>query len=315
MHADPLRPFKPCWWLKNPHLQTIAATWFKSPGIQGEHRRVELEDGDFIDLIWHGRSHPEQPLVLILHGLEGSESSHYVRSAVRTLDNAGFQVVFMYHRGCSAEHNRLARSYHSGETGDLAAVLNYIEAHNPSGVYAAIGYSLGANMLLKYLGERGEYARLERAIAISTPFELGAASIKLNQGVSRVYQHHLVKRLIRRYGEKFSSRPSPLSVEAAKLMTFQAFDHHITAELNGFASGQDYYTRSSSRQYISDISRPCLIIHAEDDPFLPASSIPGVLELPEFVEIERSTHGGHVGFLEGGFIPRRWLDHRILHFL
>ena len=135
-------------------MQTIAATWFKAPGIQGEQQRIELEDGDFIDLIWHGRAFPEKPLVLILHGLEGGESSHYVRSAVRTLDKAGFQVVFMYHRGCSAEHNRLARSYHSGETGDLAAVLNYIEALNPSGVYAAIGYSLGANVLLKYLGSK-----------------------------------------------------------------------------------------------------------------------------------------------------------------
>lgn len=315
MQLDSLRPFKPCWWLKNPHLQTITATWFKAPGIEGEQQRIELDDGDFIDLIWYGRARPEQPLVLILHGLEGSESSHYVRSAVRSLDNAGYQVVFMYHRGCSAEHNRLSRSYHSGETGDLAAVLNYLERQNPAGVYAAIGYSLGANVLLKYLGEQGELAQVEKAIAISTPFELHAASQKLNRGLSRIYQKHLLKRLIWRYQHKFQFRSSPLSVVPEKLTTFVDFDHQITAALNGFEGAIDYYARSSSRQFIPGIRRPCLIVHSVDDPFLPVSSIPGDIELPEFVELERHTHGGHVGFLEGGLIPRRWLDHRILHFL
>ena len=315
MLLDSPRPFKPCWWLKNPHLQTIAATWFKVPSIEGEQQRVELEDGDFIDLIWYGRSRSEQPLILILHGLEGSESSHYVRSAVRSLDNAGYQVVFMYHRGCSAEHNRLSRSYHSGETEDLAAVLNYLEIQNPVGVYAPVGYSLGANVLLKYLGERGEVAQVEKAIAISTPFELHAACKKLNRGWSRIYQNHLLKRLIWRYQNKFKFRPSPLNVVPQKLTTFLDFDHQITAALNGFDGAIDYYTRSSSRQFISGIRRPCLIVHSVDDPFLPASSIPEDVELPEFVKLERCTHGGHVGFLEGHFMPKRWLDHRILHFL
>ena len=315
MQSDSLRPFKPCWWLKNPHLQTIAATWFKAPGVKGAPVRVELEDGDFVDLIWHGRACSEQPLVLILHGLEGSESSHYVRSAIHVLDNAGFQVVFMYHRGCSFEHNRLSRSYHSGETDDLAAVLKYLEVQNPSGVYAAVGYSLGANVLLKYLGEQGETAKLEKAIAVSTPFELHAASRKLNRGLSKIYQSHLLKRLIQRYQSKFISRPSPLNVAPEKLTTFIDFDHQITAALNGFDSAIDYYTRSSSRQFIPGIRRPCLIVHSEDDPFLPASSIPGELELPEFVEMDRCTHGGHVGFLEGGLMPKRWLDHRIMQFL
>ncbi len=315
MPTEALRPFKPCWWLKNPHLQTIAATWFKAPSILGEPHRVELDDGDFIDLIWHGRTRSEQPLVLILHGLEGGESSHYARSAVQTLDRAGFQVVFMYHRGCSDEHNRLARSYHSGETADLAAVLDYIEGYHPAGAYAAIGYSLGANILLKYLGEQGEVAKIEKAIAVSTPFELHAASIKLNRGLSRIYQHHLVSRLVKRYQDKFKSYTSPLNVSPEKLRTFLEFDEQITSALNGFDGAIDYYTRSSSRQYISDICKPCLIVHADDDPFLPVSSIPGGAEVSEFVEIERCENGGHVGFIEGGFKPRRWLDHRILHYL
>ena len=123
MPATTISPFKVCWWLRNPHFQTIAATWFKAPPVPGELRRVELEDGDFIDLIWHGKVRRNQPLVLLLHGLEGGADSHYIRSAVSMLDRAGFQVVLMFHRGCSAQHNRLARSYHSGETQDLEAVL------------------------------------------------------------------------------------------------------------------------------------------------------------------------------------------------
>jgi len=310
-----MRPFKPCWWLKNPHAQTIAATWFKAPPLVGEAQRLELDDGDFIDLIWYGRAQPEQPLVLILHGLEGGEGSHYVRSAVQSLTQAGFQVVFMFHRGCSDEPNRLSRSYHSGETGDLAAVIQAIEQQHSHGVYAAIGYSLGANVLLKYLGEQGESARLEKAVAVSTPFDLHAASKKLNRGFSRIYQRHLLKHMRRRYREKFATRSAPLSVELKRLTTFQAFDHEVTAVLNGFDSGLDYYTRSSSRAYLHGICRPCLIIHSEDDPFLPAGCIPCETEMPEFVSIERTAHGGHVGFIEGRWKPGRWLDQRILHYL
>jgi len=310
-----LYPFKPCWWLRNPHLQTIGATWFKAPFMPGEPQRVELDDGDFIDLIWHGRMRKEQPLVLLLHGLEGGADSHYIRSAVSELDRAGFQVVLMYHRGCSAQHNRLARSYHSGETQDLEAVLSYLQTQHSNGVYAVVGYSLGANALLKYLGERGDAARLEKAIAVSTPFELMEASRKLNRGVSRVYQRYLVSSLIRRYQDKFSSRQSPLKVDVQSLKNFYDFDEQVTAALNGFDGADDYYQRCSSRQFLSGIDRPCLIIHAQDDPFLPAASIPELSELPDCVQLQCSEHGGHVGFIEGPWWPRRWLSRAILQFL
>jgi predicted alpha/beta-fold hydrolase len=310
-----ITPFKPCWWLKNAHTQTIAATWFKAQKLEGIADRVELADGDFIDLIWYGQTRVNQPLVLILHGLEGSDDSHYVRSAVRALEQAGFRVVFMFHRGCSAEHNRLARSYHSGETGDMAEVMMHIEIRTGEAIYAAVGYSLGANALLKYLGEQGASARVERAIAVSTPFDLHAACIKLDSGLSRVYQRHLVDRLIRRFEGKFKNRPSPISVKASTLKSFLKFDEHVTAALNGFDGALDYYTRSSSRQYLSGIRKPCLIIHAADDPFLPDTCIPSTVELPACVKLQLSQNGGHVGFIEGRLKPRRWLDGAILRFL
>ncbi len=311
----PLSPFKPCWWLKNPHAQTIAATWFKAPKSQGEADRVELQDGDFIDLIWYGKERLERPVVLLLHGLEGSDDSHYIRSIVNSLHRAGFRVVFMYHRGCSPEHNRLARSYHSGETGDMAEVMSHIQNHTGQPVFAAIGYSLGANALLKYLGEQGEAAGVGTAIAVSTPFDLHAACIKLDAGVSRVYQRHLVARLIRRYEGKFEHRPAPLEVDVTELKSFLKFDEHVTAALNGFDGAVDYYARSSSWQYLSAIRKPCLIIHAVDDPFLPDSSIPDADVLPDCVQLELTDHGGHVGFLQGGLKPERWLDGAILSYL
>lgn len=308
-------PFKPCWWLKNPHAQTIAATWFKQRKLPGLADRFELQDGDFIDLIWYGKERTDRPVVLILHGLEGSDDSHYVRSAVRALDRNGFSVVFMFHRGCSDEHNRLDRSYHSGETGDMEAAMAHIKRCTGEDVYAAIGYSLGANALLKYLGEQGDSALLEKAIAVSTPFDLYAACIKLDTGVSRIYQRHLVGRLIKRFEDKFKNRSSPVNVEVSSLQSFLKFDEHVTAALNGFDGALDYYTRSSSRQYISGIRIPCLIIHAADDPFLPTACIPDAIELPDCVQMMLSEQGGHVGFIGGILWPRRWLDSAILKYL
>jgi len=311
----PIPSFEPCWWLKNPHIQTITATWFKAPKLPGVAQRLELQDGDFIDLVWYGKQREHKPVVLILHGLEGSDDSHYVRSAVRALDRAGFRVVFMFHRGCSAEHNRLDRSYHSGETGDMAAVMAHIKHHTGEELYAALGYSLGANALLKYLGEQGEAASVARAIAVSTPFDLYAACLKLDSGLSRIYQRHLVGRLISRFEAKFNNRPSPVAVEVSTLTSFLGFDEHVTAALNGFEGAIDYYRRSSSGQFLSGIRKPCLIIHAADDPFLPGSCIPDPAELPGCVQLVLSERGGHVGFIEGYFKPGRWLDRAILAFL
>jgi predicted alpha/beta-fold hydrolase len=315
MTSDTLTPFTPCWWLRNSHAQTIAATWFKTSKLPGQLDRVELDDGDFIELIWFGESDHLRPLVLILLGLEGSDDSHYVRSAVRALDRSGFQAILMFHRGCSAEHNRLSRSYHSGETDDFAAVLAHLNRLSGRQVYAVVAYSLGANVLLKYLGERGDAANLDKAIAVSTPFDLHAACIKLDTGLSRVYQRHLVSRLIQRYRDKFKNRKSPLQTEVSSLRSFLEFDEHVTAALNGFEGAIDYYTRSSSRQYLAGIRRPCLIIHASDDPFLPPVSIPSPDELSDSTQLEVYPRGGHVGFIGGGLIPMRWLERAITVFL
>ena len=186
--------FRPAWWLRNPHLQTLWPTRFRPrPPLPLSTERVELPDGDFIDLAW---SEPNGgPCVLLLHGLEGSLESHYARTTLAAMHHAGLHPVFMHLRGCSDEPNRLDRSYHSGATEDLAAVIDHIGRTRGDPPSAAVGFSLGGNLLLKYLGEHGEGARLQTAVAVSVPFRLMDAALRLEQGPSRVYREHLMQRL------------------------------------------------------------------------------------------------------------------------
>ncbi|MEA1048819.1 hydrolase [Lamprobacter modestohalophilus] len=322
--------FRPPWWLKNPHLQTL---WPKlmmhlslpsrsgrtdSGGKQTqallERRRIELADGDFIDLSMSTAQ--AGPRVLIIHGLEGGLDSHYAARLVNRLAQNGFQPVFMHLRGASGEPNRLARSYHSGATDDLRAVLEAL-AKDPEGpLLAAIGFSLGGNLLLKYLGESDD-PLLERAIAVSVPFVLRDAMLRLELGFARLYRGYLVSRLKASYRQKFAQRSSPLSVELDQIQDFNQFDDQITAPLNGFAGVFDYYQRASCRGYLRQIHTPTLIIHAADDPFMFPSTVPFAHELGPGIRLELSAHGGHVGFIEArgiGF-SAGWLESRILRAL
>ena len=160
------RRFRPAWWLPGAHLQTLFPPLFRNrtpPPLRRE--RIELEDGDFVDIDWT-EARPG-PTVLILHGLEGSIGSHYVVGLLHALSASGFSAAVLYFRGCSGEPNRLPRSYHSGDTGDLARVVDHINERTAGAVRAAIGFSLGGNVLLKYLGEEAESSALEAAAVLS----------------------------------------------------------------------------------------------------------------------------------------------------
>lgn len=304
--------FKPLWWLANPHLQTLWPVLFGRKRIHGRSERLELDDGDFLDLRWLDG---DGPLVVVVHGLEGSIDSHYAGAMMQALQKHGFHGLFMHLRGCSGEPNRLDRSYHSGETGDLAAVVRHAASVTGKPVFAMIGYSLGANALLKWLGEEGGKPPLQRAVAVSVPFQLGDAARKLSTGFSRLYQSHLLERLRRNYRRKFRRRASPLPVDVDTLRDFYSFDDRITAPLHGFSSADDYYRQSSSRQYLKNILCETLILHAQDDPFMFEESIPRNEELSSHVTLELSKHGGHVGFIGGKVLPQRWLEPRIIRFL
>lgn len=308
--------FKPAWWLPSPHLQTLWPVMFKRRRVPDfSHERFELDDGDFVDLCWSRKNN--RPVVLVLHGLEGSIDSHYAGSLMCLLEESGFRPVLMHFRGCSGEPNRLPRSYHSGDTGDLVQVIDHVNRLAPASVRAAIGFSLGGNVLLKWLGQTGDANPLESAVAVSVPFRLADAANRLARGPSHMYEVHLMKKLKRSYIEKFKRMESPLDVDIDRLNGFWEFDDRVTAPLHGFDGVDHYYKESSCRQYLAGIRVPTRIIHALDDPFMFAETVPQAGELSEQVELLLTREGGHVGFVSGSlpWNAEYWHERKIIEFL
>jgi predicted alpha/beta-fold hydrolase len=318
-----IRPaeFRPAWWLHGAHAQTIwAAMLRRRPAISFRRERLELADGDFIDLDWTPND-SKAPLVLVLHGLEGSSRSNYICGLLTACMQRGWRGVVLHFRGCSGEPNRLARSYNAGVSADLDEVINHLRRRDPGVRLTAVGYSLGGNVLLKWLGEQGERAALRAAAAVSVPFLLEGVASRMREGFSRLYQRYFLNSMLSNYRAKFeriTTLPPPLAFDQlGRLNDFYSFDDHITAPLHGFSDARDYYTRSSCRQYLHAIRRPTLIVHALDDPFMTTAVLPNPDELANDVMLELSEYGGHVGFV-GGRWPWRaqfWLEQRIPAFL
>lgn len=276
--------------------------------------RVMLPDGDFIDVDWLG---DRGPIVIVLHGLSGSSDSHYVRGILRAAVRQGWRGALMHFRGCSGEPNRLLRSYHAGDTADLRFFVELLRRREPQTPLAAVGYSLGGNVLLKWLGEQGSDAPLRAAVAVSVPFELAAATERLMQGFSRIYELHLLRSLQAAITQKREVVELPWDQSAvAGIASLREFDERVTAPLHGFLGADDYYARSSCRAFLPRIAVPTLILHAADDPFMPRSVIPGEKELSSYTTLELSPHGGHVGFISGSLrAPQFWLETRVPEYL
>ncbi len=314
--------FSTPWWAKSPHVQTILPVFTKVPKPELMRERLELDDGDFIDLDWLAKPKKGQPLVVLIHGLEGSAESHYIRRMLYTCQQQGLAALVHHHRSCSGENNRLARSYHSGDIGDLSANLSRLKQNYPDSPLFAVGYSLGGNVLAKYQGEMGENSLVARAVVVSAPLALGACAKRLESGFSKIYQRHLIKQLQQKTRDKLAnqSQAKHMPVDEAslaKLNTFYQFDDQVTAPLHGFTNVQDYYSRASGLQFLNAIARPTLIIHAADDPFMTHDVIPSANHLSSHIEYELHHKGGHVGFIEGGspFKPKYYLERRAIDFL
>ncbi|MES1934922.1 hydrolase [Salinisphaera hydrothermalis] len=308
--------FKPAFWLRNPHAQTLFASQVRAlPPLAVEPERLELDDGDFIDLSWLPEADlaEDAPLVLVLHGLNGSLESKYARGLLRQVAAHGARGVLMHFRG-AAGPNRLSRSYHSGETGDVGLVLERLRARYPRAPIGAAGYSLGGNVLLKYLGEQGSDSPLSCAVAVSVPYDLETCAYAVQKGFSRLYQTHLINGMREiveaKVRDGIIERPLP---DLRGLRDFPSFDNAITAPLNGFANAMDYYARSSSRSFLKRIRTPTLVLHARDDPFMAPEVVPSADELSDTIRFELSEHGGHVGFVSAGRFgaPVYWLEERI----
>ena len=310
------RDFAPPWPLRSPHAQTLWPFLFRQRLQTGYLAETfELPDGDFLDLNWSQTD--SDKTVLLIHGLEGSIESHYVGGLMARLEAGGYRPVFMHFRGCSGRINRLPRAYHSGDTGDIAEVVKHIEQQTGAPVFAAIGFSLGANALLKWLGQSGTANPLQRAVAVSVPFQLADAARRLNEGLSRFYREYLLRSLKNSYQRKFATMPSPLKVDLQAIKTLWQYDEAITAPLHGFDGADHYYHVASSRQYLHSIVIPTCIIHARDDPFMYPHNVPVPSELSPSIDLRVSAFGGHVGFVEwrraGGI--DYWHERQIMDFL
>lgn len=310
--------FNPPWWLRNGHIQTLWAPLFRRKiRLPIRRERWDLPDNDFLDLDFTLNN--SKPLVLILHGLQGSIDSPYAGGLLQALVNNGYRGVLMHFRSCSGELNRLPRLYHSGETGDPLHVMETLRRRFPDTPMAMVGYSLGGNALLKLLGELGDKSPLTTAVVVSVPMRLDICTDRINSGFSRLYQRRLLKSMIRVCLKKHAHSPLPVNIDinaVARSRSFWEFDNEFTAKMHGFADVHDYYQRSSSRQFLKNIVTPTLIIQAKDDPLTSADVIPAAHELSPAVTLEVSRHGGHVGFVEGTpWKPRYWLEQRIVQHL
>lgn len=274
--------------------------------------RVDLPDGDFLDLdrldVGADRT------VVISHGLEGSSRDSCVMATARAFLSAGWNVIAWNYRGCSGEPNRLPRAYHSGDTEDLATVIGRAEVSN----VALVGFSLGGNLTLKYLGGERVHPAVVGAVAVSAPVDLASSARALDQHwANRVYLRRLIGRLLGKIRHKATQFPDRVEfADFAGVHGFGDFDHRFTAPLHGFASGEDYWTRCSARPFLSAIRLPALLINALDDPFLTPECFPfQEAAESEWFHLETPAHGGHLGFIDSLRNPAIWMERRAVSFL
>ncbi|MDD5250442.1 MAG: alpha/beta fold hydrolase [Rhodocyclaceae bacterium] len=332
-------------WLPGGHAQTLWPLLRKGPLPAYRRERWSTPDGDFIDLDWldendgrprsqplvaalHREARPPwggpavggaTPLLVVFHGLEGSSRSHYARALMRAAQRRGWRGVVVHFRGCSGVPNLLPRAYHSGDSAEIDWILRRLRGAMPKTPLFAAGISLGANALLKWLGEQGIAASavVAAAAGISAPLDLAAANAALAQGFSRIYAWHFLRTLIPAALAKHARFPGSFdAVRAQAARTLYDFDDAVTAPLHGFRDAADYYARASAGPYLPGIAVPTLILNARNDPFLPAAALPAAAAMPAAVTLELTDDGGHVGYV-GGTFPGSlaWMPERVLtHF-
>jgi predicted alpha/beta-fold hydrolase len=302
-------------------VQTIWGPLFRRDRIQSRRERIATSDGDFVDLDWADETPPGSPLVLVLHGLEGSSQSHYAVGLMRQAVARGWRAVTLNFRSCSGELNRRLPFYHSGHTGDLDEVVALLTSRERGLRLGIVGVSLGGNVLLKWLGERGAEAPVVGAVAISVPFDLASCARVLDRGPRCwVYTATFLRTMRTKVIDKAARDPEMARmVDLAQLRrtrTFARYDRLVTAPLNGFADEHDYWRRASSGPYLPRIRRPTLLVNALDDPIVPPTALPRFADLPPAVRAEFPARGGHVGFIEGWpWRVQSWAERRAVEFL
>lgn len=315
------RLFIPAWWCRGRHAQTIwGARRQPVPPVPLHRQRWEMPDGDFLD-VDEVPAAPGAPSVIALHGLESSSRSRQVVGLLWTAHRRGWRGFGINFRSCSGELNRLRRSYHAGETSDLAWVIQQVVARHPEATVCCVAVSLGGNVLLKYLGEQAAAVppELKAAVAISTPFDLAVSVREMEEGVSRIYMTRLVRRLKHKTLAKLERYPDLVDRSTlCAVRTIGEFDEAVTAPVNGFPSAAAYWSASSSAAFLSRIERPTLLINAQDDPFFPGTALPlQEVSRNPFLTAEFPRAGGHAGFVSGWWPggSTYWAEDRAIAFL
>jgi predicted alpha/beta-fold hydrolase len=300
----------------NPHLQTIFAGRLRRvDGVRYQRERIETPDGDFLDLDW-SRVGADR-VAVISHGLEGSADRAYVRGMARALNRQGWDALAWNFRGCSGEPNRRLRLYHSGATEDLDAVVQHALASYDR--VALVGFSLGGNLTLKYVGERGHDVddRVTRAVALSVPVDLAASSVALGRWENGLYMRYFLRSLRRKVRTKERQFPGEIDAKGlGRIRDFRGFDDRYTAPLHGFEDAEDYWRRSSSKRFLDGIRIPTLLVNAADDPFLTPACYPvDAARRNDCFWLETPARGGHVGFVTLNNDGEYWSERRTGEFL
>ncbi len=294
-------------------MQTILGALCRPrSGVVFERERWELDDGDFLDLDWARVG--SRRLAILSHGLEGSSAQGYIRSLATALGAAGWDVLAWNLRGCSGEPNRLPRFYHSGETGDLRAIVGRVA--DPYESVALVGFSLGGNITLKYLGEAPPHPRVTRAATVSVPIDLASCARRLDRDRGNVlYLRRFLGTMRAKIAAKARQFPASFDVTGLdRVTTFEQFDGRFTGPLHGFRDAQDYWAKSSARQFLPNLTIPTLLLNARNDPFLTPACFPeSEAAATPHLFLEAPESGGHVGFvdLRGG----PWWSRRVVEFL
>ncbi|WP_040373028.1 YheT family hydrolase [Desulfovibrio oxyclinae] len=313
-HAD----YNPAFPFTNGHFQTIYPVLARRrPEIAFESERITTPDGDFIDLDW-SRTGSDR-VAVISHGLEGNSRRKYVAGAALALNRDGWDTVNLNFRGCSGEPNRLPRLYHSGVTDDLHTVLTHALRRGGYSEAALVGFSMGGNQTLKYLGENPDNVppQVSRAAVFSVPCDLAGAAKVMGRTVNRVYMEYFLRGLrekVRHKAERFPELGLDLT-GLDEIRTFEVYDDRYTAPLHGFASAQDYYAKCASLQFLDEVRVPTLLVNAADDPFLSSLCYPeGRARRNDCLYLDIPAHGGHVGFVSLNGNGEYWSEKRMREF-
>ena len=318
--------FVPAMGLSNGHIQTIWPFIFrKAPRLNRTRERFATPDNDFSDVDWYGNG--EKGIVILMHGLTGCSSSHYILGLQQALERQNFTTAALNFRACSGEPNLKAGSYHAGFTNDIHQLYQTIRKQNPNTPIYTVGFSLGGNIMLKWLGEYADELDISGAVAVSVPFKLANCADKVDTGLSKIYRYHLIGEMKKKLAGKLKFfEENNLHSESQKLKalgdigwikSFWEFDHHVVAALHGFDGVNDYYQKNSSIGFLKDIQTNTLLIHAKDDPFMSPSVLPNEHELSKSTRLITTQNGGHVGFINRNTEGEvdYWLERKVVSFL